>query len=773
MAASLDRDSLRCSICLDLFRNPAIIPCGHSFCADCIAGLWDQDVCRCPKCKHTFTHRPALIDWLQVKELSEKLMKMRTHDEDEARGDVSCDSCTLRTTKASRSCLTCLASYCSAHLEKHNELHGWRKHQLTRATDLQRITCSQHGKLTDVFCRTDQLCVCVLCAIHEHKGHDTISASEERADRQRKLMETRVKFLQNIQDREKDFTELTQAEESIRCSAQTADTESERIFSEVLCCVQKTCCRVKELIADQKRDEVNRVEGLQEKVQQKIADMKMKVSELDQFMTTEDHIHFLQNYPSDCEASISEEFEDLSSISEPPDAFFHNVSMLITKMQERLMDVTKTTEIEIKIKSGKASYPVGATVKPSATPAFASVFRFGEPVPGFNFTLQYDPSKSTSVLNQSGASATDDEETFEPLYTPAVPMPDLIEIPTGEENEHVVFSHRAKLYLYDKESVEWKDRGVGELKILQNDKARRARLVMRREHVLTLCANHWITPNMKPMPMKGTEKAWTWNAFDFADGEGRDQTLAVRFRLRESADAFRKIFEEAVATASSVPEREGKSCQDRCDADVEILFERKPTAEQAELAGRLKLPSTFFCYRNQSGDLSDEDDDEDFEEAVKSMKGKLYPGLSIQGDASAGHEANLSREKAGAPTETQRDGLEEDSDGLPLSSACVKVELPSVEEEEEEMLFKEWVKLYRWDCFINKWKQCGEGDVKILFHPSRKLYRVFMRQERDKKRVKLMYYGGLLPSLRLQHWLFPSHKSSKTVKVTCHNSCNL
>ncbi|XP_016430768.1 uncharacterized protein LOC107757721 [Sinocyclocheilus rhinocerous] len=140
-----------------------------------------------------------------------------------------------------------------------------------------------------------------------------------------KLMETREKFLQNIQDREKDFKELKQAEESVTCSAQTAVSESERIFSEALCSVQKTSVHVKELIAEQQRDELSRIEGLQEKVQQKISDLRMKVSELDQFLTTEDHIHFLQ---------------------------------------ERLLVVTKETEI--KIKSGevvppKADAPVSSS----------------------------------------------------------------------------------------------------------------------------------------------------------------------------------------------------------------------------------------------------------------------------------------------------------------------------------------------------------------------------------------------------------------------------
>uniref|UniRef100_A0A8C1WY71 RanBD1 domain-containing protein n=1 Tax=Cyprinus carpio TaxID=7962 RepID=A0A8C1WY71_CYPCA len=134
-------------------------------------------------------------------------------------------------------------------------------------------------------------------------------------------------------------------------------------------------------------------------------------------------------------------------------------------------------------------------------------------------------------------------------YKPVVPLPDLVELLTGEEKELVVFSHRAKLYRYDRESQQWKERGIGELKILQDHERRRARLVMRRKQVLKLCANHWITANMKLEPIKASEKAWTWSALDFADGDGSVQTLAVRFRLQETADAFKKCFEEAAVTA--------------------------------------------------------------------------------------------------------------------------------------------------------------------------------------------------------------------------------
>lgn len=46
-----------------------------------------------------------------------------------------------------------------------------------------------------------------------------------------------------------------------------------------------------------------------------------------------------------------------------------------------------------------------------------------------------------------------------------------------------------------------------------------------------------------------------------------------------------------------------------CDDDVEIIFERKPTREQEELAARLMLPPTFFCYKNDPGYVSDDDND--------------------------------------------------------------------------------------------------------------------------------------------------------------------
>ncbi|XP_054829021.1 ranBP2-like and GRIP domain-containing protein 3 isoform X2 [Eublepharis macularius] len=732
------------------------------------------------------------------------------------------------------------------------------------------------------------------------------------------------------------------------------------------------------------------------------------------------------------------------------------------------------------------------TLPRASSPVRKNLFRFGESTAGFNFSFKsaLSPSKSPSKHNQSRTSIGTDEESDvtqederdAQYFEPVVPLPDLVEVTSGEENEQVVFSHRAKLYRYDKDANQWKERGIGDIKILQNYDTKQVRIVMRRDQVLKLCANHRITPNMNIQQMKGTERAWVWTACDFADGERKVELLAVRFKLQDVADSFKQIFEEArcaqekdtlikplcsrantpkespcgkIAVAileettrertDSEPEQEtvneivetsvvpvpsetptkavvsppkfvfgsesvksifnnekskpftfgntsatgslfgfsfnappksqsdSSVCQTTvqkeqgsvfgavnckadghqesgswktCDGkdvqtatskmegpsnfsfkilekaeikkepdtvtsdDVLIVYELTPTPEQRALADSLKLPPTFFCYKNKPGYLSSDDDDEDYETAVKNLNGKLYPdepekhtrpketdrGIMGENEAENGSECVLVWEKKptpeekakaetlklpptffcgiGSDTEEDNENLEDfqtelrkiqetkeagevtssvdvsttkeakpvapgsknevhseskqttqsslGTDDTPVDLSTKKendsnstsstnqehqlfsfdlgnvhglsfadlasnnsgdfafgskdknfkwadtgatvfgvqpaakgeneedgsdeevvhnddihfepiVSLPEVEvksgEEDEEIIFKERSKLYRWDREVNQWKERGVGEIKILFHTQKKYYRVLMRRD--------------------------------------------
>ncbi|XP_048866970.1 E3 ubiquitin/ISG15 ligase TRIM25-like [Brienomyrus brachyistius] len=225
---TLDQNEFICPICLDLLKDPVAIACGHSYCMSCIKSCWDQEdyagVYSCPQCRQTFTPRPVLYRNTMLAEVVEKLKKtglqtVTPADDYAGPGDVECDVCTGRKYKAVKSCLVCLASYCESHLQPHYESPAFKKHKLTDATGhLQDKVCSQHDKPLEVYCLTDQQCICYLCTMDEHRGHDTVSAAAEWVEIQKQMGETQKEFQQRIQMREKELQELREAVGSITVS---------------------------------------------------------------------------------------------------------------------------------------------------------------------------------------------------------------------------------------------------------------------------------------------------------------------------------------------------------------------------------------------------------------------------------------------------------------------------------------------------------------------------------------------------------------------------
>ncbi|XP_060769784.1 E3 ubiquitin/ISG15 ligase TRIM25-like [Neoarius graeffei] len=301
---SVAQDQFMCPVCLDLLKDPVAIPCGHSFCKVCINGCWDQEdqkgVYSCPQCRDTFTTRPVLRRNNMLDEVVEKLKKTEVQAASPAHcyagpGDVECDFCTGRKHKAVKSCLICLTSFCEIHLKPHLEVPALKKHTLIEASaKLQEKICSEHNKLIEIYCRTDQTCICYLCMLEKHKDHDAISVATERAEKQSELKEEQMKSQQRIQEKQKKVQELKQAVNTIKLSAQTAVEDSERIFTELISSMEKKRWEVTELIRDQEKAELSRAERLLEQLEQEIADLQRRVTELEQLSHTHDHIHFLQ-----------------------------------------------------------------------------------------------------------------------------------------------------------------------------------------------------------------------------------------------------------------------------------------------------------------------------------------------------------------------------------------------------------------------------------------------------------------------------------------------
>ncbi|XP_045567116.1 tripartite motif-containing protein 16-like [Salmo salar] len=345
----LEQDQFCCSVCLDLLKEPVTTACGHSYCRICIEGCWDQDVQKgvysCPQCTETFTPRPNLRKNNMLAEVVEKLKTGLQAAPSPALcyagpGDVECDFCTeTRKQKALMSCLPCLASYCETHLKPHYEFPDLKKHKLVKATaQLQEKICSHHDKLLEVYCRTDQQCICYQCVMDEHKSQDTVSAAAERTKKQRQLGMSQQKVQQRFQEREKELKELQQAVESFKRSAQAAVEDSDQIFTELIRSIERRSSEVKELIRAQEKAQVSQAEGVLEQLKQEIAELRKRSTELEQLSHTEDHIHFLQRYQSLSSISVS---SDLPSIVVRPLQYFGDVSKTVSELREKLEDFLK------------------------------------------------------------------------------------------------------------------------------------------------------------------------------------------------------------------------------------------------------------------------------------------------------------------------------------------------------------------------------------------------------------------------------------------------
>ncbi|XP_059201094.1 tripartite motif-containing protein 16-like [Centropristis striata] len=342
----LDRETFSCSICLDLLKDPVATTCGHSYCMKCIQTHWDEEdrkgIYSCPECRQTFTPRPVLLKNTMLAVLVDEMKKtgLPAAPADlcyAGAEDVACDFCTGRKLKALKSCLNCPASYCEKHLQPHYELPIFKKHKLVEPSEkLQENICSQHDEVMKMFCRTDQKCICYLCSVDEHKGHDTVSAAAERTEKQKELEVSRQNIQQRIQDREKDVKLLQQEVQNINRSADKTVEGGEKIFSELIRLLEKRSSEVKQQVRSQQDTQVSRVKELEEKLQQEIAELKRKDAELKKLSHTEDHNQFLHSYPS-----LSALSESTSSMEIRPLRYFEDVTAAVSEVRDKLQDVLR------------------------------------------------------------------------------------------------------------------------------------------------------------------------------------------------------------------------------------------------------------------------------------------------------------------------------------------------------------------------------------------------------------------------------------------------
>ena len=240
----------------------------------------------------------------------------------------------------------------------------------------------------------------------------------------------------------------------------------------------------------------------------------------------------------------------------------------------------------------------------SSSPSFADIAASGSSGPllfGAPATKSEGFFRAGEVLFSSRAEPQDDENynpesETDAHFKPLVSLPE-VAVKTGEEDEEAIFTHRAKLYRFDSNVKQWKERGVGDIKILSNKTTSKTRILMRRDQILKLCCNHFITADMSVVPTAGSDKSLTWHTpCDYADEVAKPEKFSVKFKLPETAQEFKKIFDRCAAALHSTDteqQDEQKSTEQRDSSDEKG---RSPVVTGETLKQKLAPPpGTWSC----------------------------------------------------------------------------------------------------------------------------------------------------------------------------------
>lgn len=201
-----------------------------------------------------------------------------------------------------------------------------------------------------------------------------------------------------------------------------------------------------------------------------------------------------------------------------------------------------------------------SAAQPSATPVFGSgsSLAAGGGFGGFTgagfggFSAATADSKAPAATEAEGEEGeANPEEECQAEFKPIVQLEE-VEINTGEQDEESQLELKCKLYRFDTSSNEWKERGVGFVRILLHKQNQKIRLLMRQEKTLKIRANHILMPGTKLQEHAGSDKAWVWSTVDFAEEEQKVELFCIRFGSVEKAQEFKKKFEEAVEANSRV-----------------------------------------------------------------------------------------------------------------------------------------------------------------------------------------------------------------------------
>ncbi|NXH29127.1 TRI65 protein, partial [Myiagra hebetior] len=288
-------EKLVCSICLELFRVPVTLPCGHNFCKRCISDHWDKQKqapagteasCTCPECRRGFQRCPELeknVTLYSVVELAR---------DSEARGSAT-----------------------------------------GRCEAAPAGLCPQHGRPLELYCQDERRCICCVCTVRDCQRHRRVLFEEERAKKQTLLKESLEKAQEKSGRIELTMKELEVQTQSIKDSSEELKAGIQSKFTHLRKALENFQCQTVASIEQEQVAALGHVEKNWNLLKDHLDVLSQHRERAESLLACPDHRTFLQEFPllpplESPEALVPVEF-DLAAVIKPISEILTNLSRLL------------------------------------------------------------------------------------------------------------------------------------------------------------------------------------------------------------------------------------------------------------------------------------------------------------------------------------------------------------------------------------------------------------------------------------------------------------
>uniref|UniRef100_A0A8C2PCH5 Tripartite motif-containing protein 29 n=1 Tax=Capra hircus TaxID=9925 RepID=A0A8C2PCH5_CAPHI len=211
--------------------------------------------------------------------------------------EVLCDSCIGNKQKAVKSCLVCQASFCELHLKPHLEGAAFRDHQLLEPIrDFEARKCPLHGKTMELFCQTDQTCICYLCMFQEHKNHSTVTVEEAKAEKETELSLQKEQLQLKIIEIEDEAEKWQKEKDRIKSFTTNEKAILEQSFRDLVRDLEKQKEEVRAALEQREQDAVDQVKVIVDALEERAKVLQDDKQTREQLHSISDSVLFLQEF---------------------------------------------------------------------------------------------------------------------------------------------------------------------------------------------------------------------------------------------------------------------------------------------------------------------------------------------------------------------------------------------------------------------------------------------------------------------------------------------